>query len=141
MEEKILAILFNMQLDIKKIENNQEEFKKEQQEIKEEMKEFKKEQQEMKEEILELRAEQQGMKLEIKQIETEQKSMRQLQDETNNKLDVLQEEIRINKINITKILEVQNKTLEFLKSTIKENEKEHKQFEKRISNLEIRKVI
>ena len=154
MEEKILSLLLDMQLDIKKIQADQKEMKEDQQEMKKEIAEIKADQQEMKKEMAEMKEEQQGMKKEIiamkkeqkvikkdqKEMKKEQKSMRELQEMTINRLSNLQEEVRINKINIAKILEVQNETLEFLKDTMNKNELEHNEFRTRLTELE-RKAI
>ena len=136
MEEKIISILLDMQLDIRKIKDELQEVKKEQQEMKKEQQEMKKEQQEMKKE-------QQGMKLELQEVKKEhqgmkkeQKTMRELQDMTINKLNSIQEDVRINRLNIAKILEVQNKTLEFMKDKMYQNEVEHNEIRTRLSELE-----
>ena len=67
--------------------------------------------------------------------------MKELQEITIKRLDRLEKETRISRINIAKILEVSNETREFLKNTIKQNEKEHEEFNSRINQLEIEKII
>ena len=99
MEEKILSVLLDMQIDIKKIQKDQE-----------------------------------IMQQEIKEIKEDQKEMKQ-------EIKGIKEEIRITKLNTSKILEVQNKTLEFLKDVIKKNEEEHRNFDNRINSIEIKQAI
>ena len=83
----------------------------------------------MKLELQEVKKEQQGTK-------KEQKTMRELQDMTINKLNSIQEDVRINRLNIAKILEVQNKTLEFMKDKMYKNEVEHNEIRTRLNELE-----
>ena len=125
------------------MKKEQQEMKKEQQEMKKEQQGMKLELQEVKKEQQEMKKEQQGMKLELQEVKKEQqgmkkeqKTMRELQDMTINKLNSIQEDVRINRLNIAKILEVQNKTLEFMKDKMYQNEVEHNEIRTRLSELE-----
>ena len=88
----------------------------------------------MKQEIKGMQQEIKGMQQEIKEIKEDQKEMKQ-------EIKGIKEEIRITKLNTSKILEVQNKTLEFLKDVIKKNEEEHRNFDNRINSIEIKQAI
>ena len=91
--------------------------------MKEEINKIKEEQQVMKKDIKNIKREQQTMKKDMKQMKSDIKILKEGQIEIRNEQLVMKDDIRINRLNIGKILEVQNETLEYIKQLVNPNNK------------------
>ena len=121
MEEKILAILVDIQADVKILKQDQQDMKQDIKKIQEEQVVIKEEQAEMKQDIKKMQQEIVSikknetaikrnlttMKREISIIKTRQETMQET-------IDTIQQRQRIDGINIARILEKQNETFAML---------------------------
>ena len=77
----------------------------------------------MKKDIKNIKREQQTMKKDMKQMKSDIKILKEGQIEIRNEQLVMKDDIRINRLNIGKILVVQNETLEYIKQLVNPNNK------------------
>ena len=133
MEEKILSILLSMQSDITTIKDDQAIMKEDISKVKKDVSGLKEDVSGLKEDMAGVKKEQKTMRKKMETLQKTVNSIQAEQKEMKKTQEDMLEELRLSNLRLAKVTEK-------LTNTVEENNKEHKEFDSRIIELEIKAV-